>query len=76
MSINQLEHALRRRSNAEEVVARTMEKQFPIGASIGWERNGTHFGEVVRHSGHDRIKVRNRCTGKELWIYATAILLK
>lgn len=73
MSINQLSHALERRRSAEEVVAATLKRQYPVGGGIKWERNGIHFGEVVQHSGHDRIKVRNKRTGNELWIYATAI---
>lgn len=65
--------ALRRREDAEKLVRIALEWNHEVGSSICWERNGLHFGEVIQHSGHDRIKVRNRNTGKELWIYATSI---
>lgn len=65
--------ALRRRDDAEKLIEMALKRDYKPGMSVAWERNGMHFGAVVMNGYGDKIKVRNRNTGKEFWIYAAAI---
>lgn len=69
MSIH-LQKALGRERNAASEVVRVMERDYPVGSEIEWERGGLHGGTVLSHSRGTRIKVRNEKTGREVWVTA------
>ncbi len=65
-----LKKAVGREVSAAEEVVRVMERDYPVGSEIEWNRGGLHGGTVLSHSRGSRIKVRNERTGRELWITA------
>jgi hypothetical protein len=59
------------------MIAKQIERDYPIDEQIEWTRGGAgkrHFGRVVMHCRSDRVKVRNDATGKELFIRAYDIV--
>ncbi len=66
--------ALKRRTDANDEVARSLKRDYPVGALLRWELNGIHRGEVVMNCYSDQVKVRNTRTGREYCIYAYRIL--
>lgn len=69
-----LAKALAERARAEKNIESALKKEYPPGAPIRWARNGVHSGSVILNGYIDRIKVRNERTGRELWVYADAVL--
>lgn len=57
---------------AGKKMSAAMLKEFPEGSDVRWRKNGIHRGVVIHNPspGHERIKVRNDRTGKEVWITA------
>lgn len=69
-----LAKAIQKRNQAEREAARILERDYPIGAGITWDRSGVFDGTVVMHSHGNSIKVKRHKTGKEYWIYMDYIL--
>ncbi len=69
MSIH-LKKAIGREDSAASEVVRIMERDYPVGSQIEWDRGGLHVGIVQSHSRGSRIKVCNDKTGREVWITA------
>jgi hypothetical protein len=56
---------------AEKLLADVLQRDYPIGGTVRWERGGRiHRGRVVMHGHFDRIRVRNEATEAALWIHA------
>lgn len=69
-----LKEALDRRKKAEDDVERVLRRDYPPDTEVEWKKNGLHEGVVLANGLGDRIKVRNRSTGREFWIYAYCIV--
>lgn len=69
-----LAQALLEQHEAEVHLSSILKEEYPVGATVTWEKNGIHIGEVVANAYGDRIKVWNSHTDKEYWIYAYCIV--
>jgi len=71
---NALAKAVQRHRKTSAAMIAVLERDYPVGGLISWERNGVHSGTVVMHSRGERIKVKNDRSGKEFWIYLYSII--
>lgn len=70
-----LRTAIDARYTAIKEVELVLKRDYPVGAEIAWHLHGhVRRGAVSRHGYGDRIKVFNRGTGGEYWIYAKRIV--
>lgn len=63
---------------AEEERDLVLREDYPVGVAVQWAndlRRPAHDGVVIDHGYGGRIKVRNRRTGAERWIRASAIVM-
>ena len=69
-----LKKAVERHRKTSAEMVEVLERDYPVGAPISWDRHGVRSGTVVMHSCGKRIKVRNEVSGKEFWIYLYSIV--
>jgi hypothetical protein len=59
----------------DKMIAKQIERDYPVGEEIEWQKGGRQYGgRVVHHCFGDRLKVHNEKTGRELFIHAYQIV--
>lgn len=55
-------------ADAQDTLERYIERRWPVGSPVTWDKHGhLQYGEVI-HTGLSRLKVRNGATQRAYWI--------
>lgn len=67
--LEEIRDAIRGVKKARAKLAAIVERKFPLGSDVHWDKRGhRQHGVVLNHSSHGHLRVENERTGKKYWI--------